>query len=263
MVDIFLKLIITIILVSVLSTIAGSLSVFKKNTFMIVGVSHAALAGATLGIIIRIKYANFDPYFSTFLISLLISFAVTVLENRRIAGESSVGILFAASMSVAVLLLYMLREYPSKAWGYLVGDPYLLTMDDLMMIIIVLLIIAIIFAISYHRIIFTIFDYHGAMAYGIPVKLYNFIIYAIISTTVVALMSAVGILMVYTIIILPAAIAKRLSNSVLQTIIIAFIFSTISGIISIYLSYYFALSLAAIMGILLSATYLITFILRT
>ena len=255
MLNLLLKLILTILLTSILSATAGCLAVFKKNTFMVSGVAHGALAGVALGILVQLNHPDFDPYISAFLFSILIGFIVAILETKGVAGESGVGITFAVSMSFAVLFLSLLREYASRAWNYIVGDPYLLTYEDIAVIAVTTIIVLIILLLSFQKIVFTTFDYQGAMAYGVPVRLYNFVIYALIAVSVVVLLGAVGIIMVYAILILPPAIAKMIGKSVGGTMFLSFIIAMIAGLIALGISYIYSLPLSALTGIILAAIY--------
>jgi len=260
MLDITLRIVITVIFTSALSATAGCLAVFKKNTFMVSGVAHGALAGVSLGLLVQMNFAGFDPYITAFLFAFLLALIVSLLEAKGIAGESGVGITFAVSMSLAVLFLAMLREYASKAWNYIIGDPYLLGMEDIALIGITTLLVLIILGLSFQKVLFITFDYDGAMAYGIPVKFYNFVIYAIIAGSVVVLLGAVGIIMVYAILILPPATAKRFGKSVEGVMLLSFLIALTSGLIAFAISYIYSLPLSALTGLVMAVIYGLSFI---
>jgi len=259
LVDVWLlRAIIALFLIAIVSSLIGSYSVFSGSTFLVSGIAHGALAGAALGIFLALYLFSVNYLLVALIFSILFALAIGYASHRKENVDVAVGVMFALSMSLAILFLSLIREYASVAWGLIVGDLLLLSQVDIEIMLLSVIAIVLIFIIYHRRILFSIFDPEGAMAVGLKPVIYESLLYVIVAIGVVVLLKGVGAILVYALLIIPAAASKRLSSTVASTMLLAFIISLFSGLGGLALAVISPVSPSAYAGLIATAIYFLT-----
>ena len=246
--EFLLRALIAIILLTINASIAGSFTIFKDVPFLVAGSAHAALAGAALVIALDVKA---DPIFGAIIFAILVGIAAARAKQANVA----IGVSFAFSMALAVLFISLIREQAARVWGLLFGDLLLLTNKDIILMAIVTTFIIIISLAFSREFLFISFDMEGAMAEGIKAKHINYLLLAIIAISTVIIMKAVGAILVYAMLVAPAAAANKVAGSIAGVFSIAAIFALVSGIIGLLLALYFPFSPSAIAALVATSIY--------
>ncbi|MCS7144011.1 MAG: metal ABC transporter permease [Archaeoglobaceae archaeon] len=255
------KILLSVLLISLLVSISGSLAIFRKASFLIAGVAHSALAGVALSILLSSIGINNDYFI------LAISFAVVFAILASFASKFSdidtgIAISFALSMSLAVIFISMIRNLSTKVWAFLFGELFLITMQDLIYLSFSAIVVILIFGALYDKFLFFLFDPEGAEASGINSKLLDLILVAIIAISVVAVIRAVGAILAYSIFVAPCAIARDFSRSITQNIILSFLIAFASLILGISIAFFVPISASALGAFIASGFYLITLFIK-
>lgn len=253
-----LRGIIAVFLISLVSSSVGSFSVFHKSTFFVSGIAHGSLAGAALGIYISLHFFPINPFIMAMIFSVLFAIVIGIASNQKENIDVAIGIMFSFSMSLAILFLSLIKEYASVAWGLIIGDLLLLSSQDLLWMLVTVALILLIFSIFRRKILFSIFDPEGAMAQGINPHLYETLLFILIALGVVILLKGVGSVLVYALLIVPAAAAKRITGSFEGTIIYSFFISLISGLGGIFLSLFTSVAPSAYAGLIATFIYFLS-----
>ncbi|ADD07936.1 metal ABC transporter permease [Candidatus Aciduliprofundum boonei] len=253
-----LRAIIAIFLIAIVSSLIGSYSVFRGSTFLVSGIAHGALAGAALGIFLALYLFSVNYLLVALIFSILFALAIGYASHKKENVDVSVGVMFALSMSLAILFLSLIREYASVAWGLIIGDLLLLSQTDIEIMTLSVIAIVLIFIIYHRRILFSIFDPEGAMAVGLKPALYESLLYVIVAIGVVVLLKGVGAILVYALLIIPAAASKRISSTVSITMLFAFLISLFSGLGGLALAVISPVSPSAYAGLIATSIYFLT-----
>jgi len=251
------RAIIAIIIIAINSAISGTFVIFKDVSFLVAGAAHAALAGAALAIVVSIYLSLYvNPVIGAIVFAVIIAIAAAGAKKSNIA----IGIGFAASMSLAVLFISMIREQASRVWGLLFGDILLLTDRDIILMSVVTILI-LMFAIYFYReFIFISFDEEGARAKGINVNFFNYLLLSLIAISTVIIMKGVGAILTYAMLVAPAAAANSFSKNAIHVFILAGIIALVSGILGISIGWYINASPSAIASIIATLSYLLAFL---
>jgi ABC-type Mn2+/Zn2+ transport system permease subunit len=249
-------------MIAVVASTSGSFLVFRGLSFMTSGVAHAALGGAALGLFLQAS--NIAPWFDPMLGALVFSVFVALVTGY--AGETgigekmevAVGVSFALSMSLAVFLMYYIPpvEVPG-IWGYLVGDLLLLNNLDIVMLsgtAVLLLITAILFNKEF---VYVSVDMEGSTAQGLNARAYHYLMLITSALAIALATKAVGAILVYAILVAPAAASNELLSSVRSVMIAVFVIAVLSQVVGIAISLSVRASPSAIAGILAALSYVI------
>lgn len=187
--------------------IAGVFVVLMRISFVGVCIAHAALAGALVGV-----FLGFPPLPGAIVLSLLASAAISPLaEKGSLSPETATGIVFSVMLGVSMLALGLLpgarSDGLSLIWGSILtataGDIWFLAAVVLIMITFIVLFFKEVQAVLCHR--------DTAIAVGIPAKALTQAMLLILGLVIASGIKSVGGLLIYSLIISPAAAAYQLS----------------------------------------------------
>jgi len=256
----FLRALIAVILISFITGVIGSFTVFRGLTFITATIAHSVWAGAALGLLIQLYIAHWiNPLIVTTLVGVLTALFISFLSREDITEkfDVAIGVTFALSMSFAILLISMLREYASMTFGLIVGDILLLSFEDLIYLVILTTITIFLTILFLNQFIFISFDMEGAKAIGLNVEIYQTIMFVLIALSVVVMVKGVGAILVYAILTIPPAAANEIAENVFHAMILAFIFALISGLLGLLLSVFVNVAPSALMGLISVIIYIL------
>ena len=256
------RAIIAAILIAVVAAASGTFLVFRGLSFMASGVAHAALGGTALGIFLQ--DSGIVPWFDPILGALLFSVLVAVFTGY--AGESgitqkmevAVGVSFALSMSIAVFLMYYIPPYRiPQIWGYLIGDILLLNNLDVIMLASTAALLGFITLMFNKEFVYVSVDMEGSIAHGMNARAYHYLMLIVSALAIALATKAVGAILVYAIMVAPAAASNELVKSVRGIIFSVFIIALVAELVGIATSFVIFVSPSAIAGILAALSYLL------
>lgn len=250
------------VLIAIVSSTSGTFLVFRGLSFMSSGVAHAALGGAALGLFLQ--YTGFAPWFDPVLGALVFSVFVALVTGY--AGESgitekmevAVGVSFALSMSIAVFLMYYIppTQVP-QIWGYLVGDILLLNSFDIVTLAGTAFLLLLITAMFNKEFVYVSVDMEGSLAHGLNARFYHYLMLIISALAIALATKAVGAILVYAIMVAPAAASNEIVHSVRGVVLAVFGIALLSEMVGLAASFAVRASPSAIAGILAALSYVI------
>ncbi len=249
-------------LIAVVAATSGTFLVFRGLSFMTSGVAHAALGGAALGLFLQ--YTGIAPWFDPILGALLFSMLVALITGyageRGIAEkmEAAVGVSFALSMSIAVLLMYYIppTQVP-QIWGYLIGDILLLNNLDLLLLAETAASLLFITVLFNKEFVYVSVDMDGATAHGLNSRGYHYLMLITSALAIAFATKAVGAILVYAIMVAPAAASNELIKSVRGVIFSVFAIALLAEMMGLIASFTIQASPSAIAGILAAFSYVL------
>ncbi len=221
------------VLLGILCSVIGVFVVVKGFSFIGAGIAHASFAGVVLGFLLGI-----NPMIPAFLFSLLMVFFVgLVTRTGELKPDISIGIFFAFTMALAIFFIGLMKQYQSGVYGYLFGDILSVTPGDLWLIAVIFVFILAVIGLLYKELQFITFDQEMAEASGLPVTFLYYLLLVLISLTVVVSLKAVGVILVFALIVTPAASAYQLVHRLTPMIFISAAIGASGSTAGLILSY--------------------------
>jgi manganese/iron transport system permease protein len=216
-------------------SIIGVFVVLMHMPFIGVCMSHAAFAGALLGL-----WLGFNPMIGAFVFSLGAAAVVGPLADRgELNPETSVGVIFSLMLGLAFLFMGLMPGPKSGALELLWGSILTNTRSDIIILgVVAALVIGIVF-IFYKEIQATVFQRDMARAVGIPATVMLYSILFMTGATITASFSSIGGLLIFSLILNPAAAAYQLTYSMKRMFLFSAIFGVLSSWIGLLFSYLF------------------------
>ncbi|MDU7693672.1 MAG: metal ABC transporter permease [Helicobacter sp.] len=245
-------------LVSIVAGIIGSMVVSSKSVFLAGGVAHSAFGG--VGIALFFGFSTILGAGIVAVISGLIMAYTAFWHEKRL--DSHIAAIWAFGMAVGVISMDLSPGYGSDISSYLFGSIIAISTQDLVQIGIFDLILLAFVAIFYREIFGIFYDSHFCQLKNIKVRAFYTIIYVLISLGVVMSMSVGGLILVISILSIPAYIASIFAKSLAAQMWISWALSLFFIWSGFGISYAFDLSIGACvvivsticMGIVLALT---------
>ena len=221
-------------LAAIVAGIVGYFVVLRNISFAGHALSHISFAGATGASLIGLT-----PMTGQLLLTLLAAIGMGLLGENIHKRDTIIGIILAFSLGLGVLFLYFYKGYAGQATAILFGDILGVSTSLLKSMCYFSLLSLLMLSIIGKRLLFASLEPELAEAKGISLKALSVIFLLIVAIAVAQASQVVGILLVFTLLIGPAATAINCTKSVYYGILltISLAISTVwLGIILTYLT---------------------------
>jgi ABC-type Mn2+/Zn2+ transport system permease subunit len=215
------------LMVGAASGLLGAFMVLKRMALVGDALTHVALPGIGLALLFGI-----NPFIGAFALLFGAMFLIWKLERYTdLPIETLVGIFFAASLAIGILITPELELYEA-----LFGDIYKINLlDGIIAFVSAAAVFTIMSKIS-NKMIMGIMSEDLAISSGIKVRKLNFIFFFLVAVIVALGVKIVGTLLMGALVIVPAAAAKNISGSFKEYILWSSFLGLISAGIGIYFS---------------------------
>ncbi len=222
------------VLVGVLLPIVGSFAFLRKSTFFGAGMAHTAFAGAAMGIALGI-----EPLLTATLFAIVSAIGIWYLtKSKKLTQDASIGVFFSVSMALGILFLSRTGNYASDAMTYLVGNVLAVTDTDIAAVFAVLLFVIAAVLMFWKELFLSTLSEELAKASGLKVDIISLWTMIIMSVAVVVTLKAVGTLLLFGLLVMPAAAAYQLTRRLASMIVVASLIGVFSGLVGTILSIY-------------------------
>jgi zinc/manganese transport system permease protein len=194
---------------AVVSVVAGAIGVFvvaRGLSFAVHAISELGFTGAAAALVLGI-----DPVVGMVAGSLLVGATLGGLSLRGSERDSSIGAVLAFGLGLGVLFLSLYQGYATEATNLLFGSIVGVSDGQLLSLAIVAAIVLTCLAAIYRPLLFSSVDPEVAAARGVPVRALSVAIFLLVALATAEAIQVVGVLLVLTLVITPAATAQRLT----------------------------------------------------
>jgi zinc transport system permease protein len=183
--------------------------VLRRMAFVGVGVSHAALGGVALGLLLGV-----DPLVAGLAFAVVVAWLIGMVGGRgRLSEETAIGIFFPTAMAFGVALMAGTPEYRQDLIGYLFGNILLVQRGDLVFAAVLVGATLLVTAFFFKELLFISVDEETARAAGLPAAKLRYLLLTLLAVTIVSAIKVVGIVLVSAFLVIPAATAQLIAPS--------------------------------------------------
>ncbi|MBC7264169.1 MAG: metal ABC transporter permease [Chloroflexi bacterium] len=238
------------VLIGTVCATIGVYVVLRGLSFIGAGISHASFGGVALGFLLDI-----DPMWTAVVFCVATAWGIAWVSSRsRVKEDTAVGIFFAATMALGILLIGLMREYNVDLFGYLFGSVLAVTTSDLWISGFLGLGVLTTVVIFFKELLFITFDPEMAQVSGLPAGALHTLLLTLMALSIVLSIKVVGIILVSALIVIPAAAAHQLTRDFRQMMGLSVLIGNLSAVAGLFLSYW--LNTASGATIVLTATVL-------
>ena len=244
-----------VLLVTPMFGILGTMVVNNKMSFFSDALGHSALTGIAVGVMFGIK----NTLVSMLAFSILLTIAIINVKNAKTASvDTIIGVFSSSAVALGIVILSYNGGF-NKYSAYLIGDLLSISNNDIFMLIISFIAVLLIWFTCFNKFLLVSINHTFARSRGVNVKFYEYIFTILVAIIVTISIQWVGILVISSMMILPAASARNISNNIRQYHIYSISIAVISGILGLFLSYHFGCATGATIVLISSVFFALTY----
>ena len=256
--DFMKNALIAIVLVSPIFAVLGTMVVNNKMAFFSDSLGHSAIAGIAIGMIFGITNSSLAMILFAVLFAILLNY----VRHRTEYGADTIISVFS-SITIAIGLIVLARSGGfNKYSSYLVGDILSIEKIELLYLAISFILTFILWFFLFNKIHSISINSVLAKSKGINVKLIDNIFVIMVAIIVMLSLRWIGILLINSLLILPAASSRNIATSIRRYHVFSILFSLSSGIAGIVISYYTDMPTGPMIVIILGMIFFITLVLK-
>ncbi len=221
------------VLIGVLCPVVGAYLIVQRMALLGDVVAHAVLPGLAIA-----NFLNLPLLTGAFVFGMFSTFVTTwIRAQSKVKVDTAMAITFSSFFALGIALLTFLNSQLDLE-ELLFGDILSITPADVWQIGLIALIVLVSLKLFYRELLFFTFDKLGAEAMGLPVAAINFGLMAAITLTIVASIKTVGVILVVSLMVTPAAAAYLLVKELHWMMAVGAMLGVLSTLIGMYISYY-------------------------
>ncbi len=221
------------ICISILCPCIGIFLVLRRYSMIGDTLSHASLAGITIGLL-----SNQNPILGAFIFTSLCGALIEFLRNYfKKYTDLILTIVLALSVGTAITIISSGKLH-ANADSFLFGSILTVTQIDMIMVLILSIISVLALIFLYDQLLYIAYDEEAAKIAGVKVRLINYIFAILVASAISVSIRIVGVLVLSSMIAIPVATALQLKKGFKTTLICSIIFSIIDIMAGLFLSYY-------------------------
>ena len=214
------------LLVALTAAPVGCFIVWRRMAYFGETLSHSALLGVALGFLLGVK-----PMIGVLVIAIAAGILLTLMQTRRqLADDTLLGILAHGSLALGLVSMSLMETLRIDLLSYLFGDLLVINVADLIKVSVGVVLILGALLVLWKPLLSVTLDEELAAVEGVNTLLVRVAFIVIVALTVALAMKIVGILLVTSLLIIPAASARRFARTPEQMAMGAVVVASLSVI---------------------------------
>jgi len=226
----------------------------NKMAFFSDSLGHSALTGIAIGMLLGITNINITMIIFAIIFALVLNF---VKHKTTYGADTIISVFSSIAIAIGLAVLAQTGNFNQYS-SYLIGDILSITKEEIIYLSIAFIVIITLWIMLFNKINCISINTSLAKSKGISVKLVDNIFVIMIAIIVMLSIRWIGILLINSLLILPAASSRNVAINMKQYHIFSILFSLCSGIIGIIISYYINIPSGPMIVIVSGIVYFIT-----
>ena len=231
--DFFIRALLAGVGIALITGPLGCFVIWRRLSFFASTLAHSALLGVTMALVFELNIA-----LSVFLISAVLAIFLLQLQTKtNLPNDALLGLLAHSSLAIGLVTIGFLTTIRFDVMGLLFGDILAVNQTDLLFIWVGGAFILIILKFIWKPLFASTINYDLAKAEGMNPDRYNALFTILMAAIIAISIKIVGLLLITGMLIIPAALARNISNNPKQMVI----FSIIGGLLSVLIGLFSSL----------------------
>jgi len=220
-------------LVAIIAGIVGYFVVLRRSSFAAHALSHIGFAGAAGAVLFGIS-----PVYGLLLFTTVGGSMMAALSPRAAHRDVHIGTVLAFMLGIGVFFISLYTGYATEAYSILFGEILGISNSDVLLTLVAALIIISIIAVVYRPLLFASLDEDVAEAKGMPTFLLGIIFMILVAVATSIAVQVVGVLLIFSLMVTPAAIAQQLAKRPHHVVIISVAIALMATWLGLFTAFY-------------------------
>ena len=248
-----------LLLMAPLFGLLSTMIVTGKMSFFSDALGHSGFTGIAIGVLC----GSALPMAWAVLLAVVIALLFSYVKSRTShAAETVISVFSSTAVALGIFIATLGGSSFTKFNKYLIGDILSVTPGEIGLLAIVLLLVLVFWVLASNRLVLTSIHPQLASSRGIPVRGYETLFTVCIAVVVTLSMSWVGLMVVNSLLVLPAAASRNIARNLREYHLFAVLGALVSGIAGLITSFYLGCSTGAVISLYLALYFAVTFCFR-
>ena len=241
----------------IMLSILGPFAINRNMGFMADAMAHATLPIIAVGVFLGFSISELGVP-----ASILIAFFLGyIIKNSNVGEDTAIGIIFSSFFALGFILISILNVTINLE-DLLFGQILAVSRFDVFIVTTMCITVVSLIIIFFKQLLFYSFDPIGAEVKGLNTNFLNYLFLVILSVAIVASLQTVGIILVLSMLLIPAAASKQITNTFVSSIYVSILFGVFSSVSGLYLSYFFNLPSGPTMSMVATFLFVVCFFVK-
>jgi ABC-type Mn2+/Zn2+ transport system permease subunit len=243
-------------LVGVLCAVVGCYVVLRGMAFLGDALAHAILPGVAIAYLL-----NGNLLLGALVAAIVVAVLIGFLSRQgAIKEDTAIGILFAAALSLGVLLISSIRTYAVDLTHIMFGNVLGVSAGDLLATAVLAVGVLGFIFVFYREFLVISFDPVLAATLRLRAERFRTLLLILLALTIVVSLQTVGVGLVAALLVTPGAAAYLLTRRLSSMMIVAALIGAVSSVVGLYLSFYLSVASGAAVVLTATAIFLLAFL---
>ena len=220
-------------IVALVAGIIGYFVVMRRLSFAAHALSHIGFAGAAGAVLLGLS-----PIVGLLAFTSGGSLAMAALGRRAASRDVQIGTVLAFMLGLGVLFINLYTGYATEAYSLLFGEILGISSNDVIITASVGALVLALVALIYRKLLFTSLDEDVAEAKGVSTLGIGIVFMLLLAVATSIAVQVVGVLLIFALMVTPAAIAQRLARRPKQGLVISVVIALLATWFGLFVSYY-------------------------
>jgi len=253
--DFMIRSLITAFASGAMLSILGPFAINRNMGFMADAMAHATLPIIAVGVFLGFSISELGVPAAI----LIAIFLGLIIKNTNVGEDTAIGIIFSSFFALGFVLISLLNVTVNLE-DLLFGQILAVSTTDVYIVVSLLLTVFTVVIVYFKQLLFYSFDPIGAEVKGLNTTFLNYLFLILLSIAIVGSLQTVGIILVLSMLIIPAAAAKLVTDTFVTSIKVSVFFGIISSISGLYLSYFLNLPSGPSMSLVATGIFVLSFL---
>lgn len=247
-----------VLMIAPLFGMLGTMAVDNKMAFFSDALGHSALTGIAIGVVLGWSSQMAAMLLFGILWAVLITF---VKQNSKMSADTIISVFSSTSVALGLVVLSRGGAF-ARYSSVLVGDVLAVTQSDLLWLLVALAGTFAVWTVLFNPLLLTSVNAPLARSRGVRARLTEYIFTMLVAVAVMVSIRWVGVMLINSLLILPAAASRNVARSAAGYMRISVLIALVCGVTGLIGSYYLNTSAGAAVVLCCAVAYFITLPLR-
>ena len=257
--DFMKNALLALLLMAPLFGLLSTMIVTGRMSFFSDALGHSAFTGIAIGSI----FGMTAPIWAAIGFSVLFALLFSWVRNRsNQAADTLIGVFSSSAVALGIFIATLGGGSFTKYNKFLIGDILSVTPAEIGLLAVVLVCVLAFWTLFSNKLSLIAVHPQLASSRGIPVGLSQTLFTTAIAVVVTLSISSVGLLILNSLLVLPAAAARNISRNIREYTLFSLVFALTAGLGGLTVSYYLGSSTGAAISLILALIFAVTFAFR-
>ena len=248
-----------VLVISPLFGLLSTMVVTSRMSFFSDALGHSAFTGIAIGTLCGLA----DPLWMAVLLAAAFALLFTYVRRKsNMASDTVIGVFSSTAVALGIFIATFGGGSFTQYNSLLIGDILSVEPSKIALLAVILLVVAVLWLVSFNRLMLSAIHPALADSRGVRVFWQEAVFSVAIAVVVTVSMTWVGLLVINSLLVLPAAAARNLARNMRQYHLFSILGAIVAGIAGLMTSYYAGTSAGASITLYLAAFFAVTFLLR-